>query len=120
MTSPRSETVPRWALLAVLIALGANSLASTMTGVTIDLMRSHSAFAQAVRAHDLRLLQYYQGIGYLLATIAVLTFAYGLGATLLTHFLAERMRANPVVGRVLEKLAGVFLIGFGVKLALSK
>jgi leucine efflux protein len=53
-------------------------------------------------------------------TIAVLTFAYGLVATLLTHFLAERMRANPVVSRALNKLAGVFLIGFGVKLALSK
>jgi leucine efflux protein len=53
-------------------------------------------------------------------TIAVLTFAYGLVATLLTHFLAERMRANPAVSRALNKLAGVFLIGFGVKLALSK
>ena len=58
--------------------------------------------------------------GVMAATIAVLTFAYGLGATLLTHFLAERMRANPVVGRVLEKVAGVFLLGFGVKLAFSK
>lgn len=53
-------------------------------------------------------------------TIAALTFVYGLIATLLTHFLAERMRANPVVSRALNKLAGVFLIGFGVKLALSK
>ena len=53
-------------------------------------------------------------------TIAALTFAYGLVATLLTHFLAERMRANPAVSRALSKLAGVFLIGFGVKLALSK
>ena len=53
-------------------------------------------------------------------TIAALTFAYGLVATLLTHFLAERMRANPAVSRALNKLAGVFLIGFGVKLALSK
>ena len=53
-------------------------------------------------------------------TIAVLTFVYGLVATLLTHSLAERMRANPAVSRVLNKLAGIFLIGFGVKLALSK
>ena len=53
-------------------------------------------------------------------TSAALTFAYGLLATLLTHFLAERMRANPAVSRALNKLAGVFLIGFGVKLALSK
>lgn len=54
------------------------------------------------------------------ATIAALTFLYGLGMTLLTHHLAERMRANPMIGRWLEKLAGIFLIGFGVKLAISK
>lgn len=53
-------------------------------------------------------------------TVAVLSFAYGLGAVLLTHCLAERMRANPRIGRVLEKIAGVCLIGFGVKLAVSK
>jgi hypothetical protein len=41
--------------------------------------------------------------GVMALTIAALTFAYGLGVVLLTHFLAERMRANPVVGRVLEK-----------------
>lgn len=58
--------------------------------------------------------------GAMAATIAVLTFAYGLGMTLLVHFLAERMRANPAIGRTLEKVAGLFLIGFGVKLALSR
>lgn len=58
--------------------------------------------------------------GAMAATIAVLSFLYGLVAVLLTHFLAERLRANPWAGRVLEKLAGIFLIGFGVKLAISK
>ncbi len=58
--------------------------------------------------------------GAMAATVAVLTFLYGLGATLLTHFLAERLRASPRIGRVLEKGAGVFLIGFGIKLAISK
>jgi threonine/homoserine/homoserine lactone efflux protein len=43
-----------------------------------------------------------------------------LGATLLTHFLAERMRANPLIGRVLQKIAGLFLVGFGIRLAFSK
>ena len=57
--------------------------------------------------------------GVMAATVAVLTFLYGLVAVLLTHFLAERMRANPLIGRVLEKVAGVFLIGFGVKLAIK-
>ena len=58
--------------------------------------------------------------GVMAATVAALTFLYGLIAVLLTHHLAERMRANPRIGRALEKIAGVFLIGFGIKLAISK
>jgi leucine efflux protein len=58
--------------------------------------------------------------GVMAATIAILTFAYGLIVVLLTHYLAERMRANPIIGRVLEKVAGMFLLGFGIKLAVSK
>ena len=54
------------------------------------------------------------------ATIAVLTFIYGLGAVLLTYFLAARLRANPRISSALEKAAGFFLIGFGLKLALSR
>ncbi len=66
---------------------------------------------------------HHQGLltfGVMAATIAVLTFAYGLIVTLLTHHLAERMRSNPLIGRVLEKVAGLFLLGFGIKLAMSK
>jgi leucine efflux protein len=58
--------------------------------------------------------------GVMAATIATLTFAYGLVVVLLTHYLAERMRANPMISRVLEKVAGIFLLGFGIKLAISK
>ena len=58
--------------------------------------------------------------GAMALTIAALTFAYGLVAVLLTHFLAARMRSNPMIGRVLEKVAGLCLIGFGVKLAISR
>src|SRR4051812_34941741 len=53
------------------------------------------------------------------ATIAALTFAYGLIVVLLTHRLAERLRTRPGIARALNRLAGVFLIGFGLKLALS-
>ncbi|MDH4480322.1 MAG: LysE family transporter [Rhodoferax sp.] len=66
--------------------------------------------------HQQGLLTY----GFMAATIAALTFAYGLGATLLTHFFAERVRANPRIGRILEKVAGVFLIGFGLKLVAAQ
>jgi leucine efflux protein len=58
--------------------------------------------------------------GFMAATIAALTFLYGMGATLLTHFLAERLRANPVISGALQKLAGVFLIGFGIKLIATR
>ena len=58
--------------------------------------------------------------GVMAATIAALTFLYGLVVVLLTHFLAERLRASPKVSGALQKLAGVFLIGFGVKLALAQ
>ena len=58
--------------------------------------------------------------GVMAATIAALTFAYGLTVVLIAHFLAARLRANPMISRTLEKVAGLFLIGFGVKLALSR
>jgi threonine/homoserine/homoserine lactone efflux protein len=58
--------------------------------------------------------------GVMAVTIAALTFLYGLGATLLTYFLAERLRARPWVKSLLEKTAGALLIGFGAKLALSR
>lgn len=54
------------------------------------------------------------------ATIAGLTFLYGLTSVLITHFMAERIRANPKITSFLNKAAGVFLIGFGIKLAVSK
>jgi threonine/homoserine/homoserine lactone efflux protein len=58
--------------------------------------------------------------GFMAATIAVLTFLYGLTAVLLAHFLAERLRANPQIARGLERVAGMLLVGFGIKLALSR
>ena len=58
--------------------------------------------------------------GAMALTIAALTFAYSLAVVLLTHHLAERLRANPAIVRMLEKTAGMFLIGFGFKLAITK
>jgi leucine efflux protein len=58
--------------------------------------------------------------GAMAATIAALTFLYGLIVVVLTHQLAERLRANPLIGRVLEKIAGTLLVGFGIKLAVGR
>jgi leucine efflux protein len=65
----------------------------------------------------------HQGVltfGVMAATVAALTFAYGLTAVLLTQHLAQRMRANPLIGHVLQKVAGLCLVGFGLKLAISR
>ena len=53
-------------------------------------------------------------------TIAVLGFLYGLIASMLTHRLAERVRASTRLSGALNKVAGLLLIGFGLRLALSK
>ncbi|MGV8823945.1 LysE family translocator [Methylibium petroleiphilum] len=58
--------------------------------------------------------------GLMAATIAVLTFLYGAIVVLLTHRLADRLRASPRITKALERLAGALLIGFGVKLVLSR
>ncbi|MGM9514620.1 LysE family translocator [Roseateles sp. DB2] len=50
------------------------------------------------------------------ATIAALTFAYGLVAVLLAHRLGERVRGSPRMGLWLRRVAGMCLIGFGVRL----
>lgn len=64
--------------------------------------------------------QGFKTFGVMAATIATLTFLYGLGAVLLTWKLAERIRANPKISTMLQKAAGLFLIAFGIKLALSR
>ena len=58
--------------------------------------------------------------GVMAVTIAALTFVYGLAAVLLTWKLAARLRASPKISMALEKAAGMFLIAFGIKLALSR
>ena len=55
--------------------------------------------------------------GVMAATVAAVTLIYSVVMVTLTALLAERLRSNPVVVKWLQKTAGVFLIGFGLKLA---
>ncbi|MBS0300818.1 MAG: LysE family transporter [Proteobacteria bacterium] len=57
--------------------------------------------------------------GVMALTIAVLGFFYGLVASMLTQRLAQRLRASPRMTQWLNRVAGVFLIGFGLRLALT-
>jgi leucine efflux protein len=58
--------------------------------------------------------------GFMAATIAALTFLYAAGVVLLTRRLADRLRASPRAVKWLERLCGTLLIGFGIKLALTR
>ncbi|MFC4621532.1 LysE family translocator [Comamonas nitrativorans] len=62
----------------------------------------------------------HQGVvtfGVMAATVAAITLVYSVVMVTLTAVLAKRLRSNPMVGKWLQKTAGVFLIGFGFKLA---
>jgi leucine efflux protein len=58
--------------------------------------------------------------GVMAATIAALTFLYCVIVICITHFAAERMRANPRMTSWLNRIGGAMLVGFGIKLAVGK
>ena len=135
---PAAFHAVQWAGAAYLAWLGAKMLLAKPGAKPILNIEPHHYFRQAglITLLNPKAIVFYmaffplfvdpdrhQGMltfGAMALTIATLTFLYGLTVVLLTHHLAERMRANPRIGRVLEKIAGTFLLGFGIKLALSK
>ncbi len=68
--------VPLWLVLLFAISITANVLASTTTNRTIDLMRSISPFAVAVRADDETILPYWLAACYSIAISAVLVYIW--------------------------------------------
>lgn len=53
-------------------------------------------------------------------TIAVLGCLYCCGVVIVTHTMATRMRAHPRFSNGLQKLAGMCLLGFGLKMVLAQ
>jgi threonine/homoserine/homoserine lactone efflux protein len=135
---PTAFALVQWLGAAYLAWLGARMLLAKPNDAPVLKMAPHHFFRQTLMITllnpkaivfymaffplfvDPRLHQGLVTFGAMALTIAVLTAVYGLTVVLLTHYLAQRMRARPVIGRVLEKAAGIFLIGFGVRLALSR
>ena len=54
------------------------------------------------------------------ATIALLTFLYGLMVTFLAHRLSSRLREQKHLTVWLNRVAGGLMLGFGLRLALSR
>ena len=57
---------------------------------------------------------------FMAASIAGLTLLYGLVVVTLAHVFAQRVRSHAQASTWLNRLAGSLLMGFGLKLALSK
>lgn len=137
-TSPAAFAAVQWVGAAYLAWLGAKMLLAKPGAAPILNIKPYHYLRQAflITLLNPKAIVFYmaffplfidpvrqQGLltfGFLALTIAVLAFLYGVVATLLTHFFAERMRRNPKAGFLLEKLAGFCLIGFGVRLVLSQ
>src|SRR5262245_27796559 len=95
-TTARPERIPAWFLLGLLVAFGVNYLATLTTGLTIGLMGDVSEFAQAVRAHDHRIVQYYNPLAFAVCGAAIVWYLWPV----IAHFrcTADR-RASAVVER---------------------
>ena len=137
-TYPAAFNAVQWLGAAYLAWLGGKMLLAKPGAAPILHIRPHNFLRQALMITLLnpKAIVFYmaffplfvdparhQGLttfAFMALTIAALTFVYGLTVVLLTHFLAARLRTNPVISRSLEKLAGLFLIGFGIKLALAR
>lgn len=57
---------------------------------------------------------------FMAVTIAVLTLTYCVIVASLIRNFADSLRASPRIAGLLNRIAGVLLIGFGLKLALSR
>ncbi len=135
---PAAFQAVQWLGAAYLAWLGGKMLLARPGGAPVLHIQPHHFFRQALMITLLnpKAIVFYmaffplfvdparhQGLttfALMAATIALLTFAYGLVVVLLTRFFAERLRASPLLSGALEKLAGVFLIGFGIRLAVSR
>ncbi|MDH0648716.1 LysE family transporter [Pseudomonas sp. GD03858] len=135
-TYPTAFHVVQWAGAAYLAWLGLRMLLSKPGGAPRDSRMASGHYLRQTMMITLlnpKAIMFYmaffplfidpvrhQGVvtfAFMALTVAGLTLLYGLIAVLLTHRLAERMRASPRIANLLERLAGVCLVGFGIKLA---
>jgi len=138
LASPSVFSFVQWAGAAYLVGLGVALFKTKIGDAPVLNMTPHHYFRQAlfITVLNPKAIVFYmaffplfvtpaihQGLltfGVMAATIAALTLAYGSVAVLLAYVLASRVRAKPIIGLLLNKVAGLMLIGFGLKLAFFK
>ena len=138
VTYPTAFAALQWLGAAYLAWLGCRMLLARPGAAAVPKMHPHHYFRQGalITLLNPKAIVFYmaffplfvdpathQGLptfALMASTVAALTLLYSLAVVLITRLLAERLRANPRLVQMLEKTAGTFLIGFGIKLAVSK
>jgi threonine/homoserine/homoserine lactone efflux protein len=138
LTNPAVFYAVQWAGSIYLIWLGAKLLSAKPGDAPVLELKPHHYVRQAfvITVFNPKAIVFYMAFfplfvdptvhqgwvtfAVMAATIAALTCVYGLVVVVLAHFLAARVRASVAVSALLNKIAGLLLIGFGLKLALSK
>ncbi len=138
VTSPVAFEVVQWLGAAYLFWLGAKMLLAKPGAAPVLNIKPHHYLRQAlvITLLNPKAIVFYMAFfplfvdpvqnkglvtfAFLAATIAALAFLYSVVAILLTYFLAERLRTNRYISFALEKIAGLCLVGFGLRLALSR
>lgn len=136
-TYPAAFHAVQWLGAAYLAWMGLRMLTAKPGAAPVLQMQPHHYFRQAftITLLNPKAIVFYmaffplfvdparhQGLltfGVMALTIAALGALYSLLAVLLTHHFAQRLRANQRASQALEKLAGLLLVGFGIKLALQ-
>jgi threonine/homoserine/homoserine lactone efflux protein len=138
LTNPSVFYAVQWIGSIYLIWLGAKLLSAKPGDAPVLVLKPHHYVRQAfvITVFNPKAIVFYMAFfplfvdptvhqgwvtfAVMAATIAALTFVYGLVVVVLAHFLAARVRASAMISALLNKIAGLLLIGFGLKLALSK
>ncbi len=138
LTNPAVFHTVQWVGSIYLVWLGAKLLSSKPGDAPVLELKPHHYLRQAfvITVFNPKAIVFYMAFfplfvdptvhqgwvtfALMAATIAALTFVYGLVVVVLAHVLAARVRASAVASTLLNKVAGLLLIGFGLKLALSK
>jgi leucine efflux protein len=137
-TSPRLFAGVQWLGAAYLVWLGVKMLLAKPGAAPVLALRPGHFFKQtlAITLLNPKAIVFYmaffpvfvdparqQGLltfAFMAATVAALTAVYCAVAVGLAWLFAERLRASPQATRWLNRLAGTLLVGFGLKLALTR
>ncbi len=136
--APTLFTAVQWAGAAYLVWLGVKMLRAQPGAAAVIEVRPRAYFRQAlvITLLNPKAIVFYmaffpqfvhptqhQGLstfGVMALTVAAITLLYCVLAIALTRWAADRLRASPMAGVWLERVAGGLLLGFGVKLALGR